>query len=182
MTSVELVGDWQLSVDGSVGHGHCSLVVAVRSTSGRPAVLKVGYPDAESEHEPLALQHWHGDGAVQLLRADPHRRALLLERLHDESLVGLWDEEACQVGDPYRLHLPAPPQLRRLSGGLDEDRARDWAVLGTVLNAVGARGGRARSGLDHREHHDRQGGPGVNRGDALRECPTSGGCSELGWS
>src|SRR5699024_964281 len=113
----ELQDEWQLTVDGPVGHGHCSLVVAVRTTSGRPGMLKLGFPDAESEHEPLALQHWHGDGAVQLLRADPHRRALLLERLHDESLVELWDLEACEVvGERYRrLNLAAPPRLRRLS-------------------------------------------------------------------
>ena len=113
----EVTHEWQLSVDGTVGHGHCSLVVPVRTTSGRPAVLKLGYPDRESEHEPLALQHWHGDGTVQLLRADPHRRAMLLERLHDETLDELWDLEACEVvADRYRrLHIPAPPQLRRLS-------------------------------------------------------------------
>ena len=37
-------------------------------------------------HEALALQHWHGDGTVRLLRADPHRRALLLERLDRRDL------------------------------------------------------------------------------------------------
>jgi streptomycin 6-kinase len=85
--------------------------------SGRPSVLKVGFPDEESEHEHLALQHWHGNGAVQLLRADPHRQALLLERLHAETLTELWDLQACEVvADLYaRLHVPAPPQLRKLS-------------------------------------------------------------------
>ncbi len=39
-------------------------------------------PHEEAEHEHLALQHWHGRGAVRLLRADPRRFALLLERLH----------------------------------------------------------------------------------------------------
>src|SRR5688500_9109279 len=89
--------EWQLSVDGPLDHGFCSLVAPVRTPAGRPGVLKVGYPDRESEHEPLALQHWRGNGAVQLLRADPHRRALLLERLHDETLSQLWDLEACEV-------------------------------------------------------------------------------------
>ena len=116
----ELLDEWQLTVDGAPKHGYCSLVLPVRPPSGRPAVLKTGFPDEESEHEHLALQHWHGNGAVQLLRADPHRRALLLERLHDETLTELWDLEACEVvGRLYgRLHVPAPPQLRRLSGQL----------------------------------------------------------------
>lgn len=116
----DLLDEWQLTVDGAPRHGTCSLVIPVRPPSGRPAVLKTGFPDAESEHEHLALQHWHGNGAVQLLRADPHRRALLLERLHEETLTELWDLDACEVvGHLYRrLHVPAPPQLRRLSGQL----------------------------------------------------------------
>ena len=120
----DLVEEWQLTVDGRAGNGHCSVVVPVRTASGRPGVLKVGFPDEESEHEPLALQLWHGDGAVLLLRADPHRRALLLERLHDETLDELWDVEACMVvAQLYRrLHVAAPPQPRRLSTELDRWR------------------------------------------------------------
>ncbi len=116
----DLVEEWQLSVGGCPRSGFCSLVVPVRTASDRPAVLKVGFPDRESEHEPLALQHWHGAGAVSLLRADPRRWALLLERLHEETLAELWDLEACEVvaGLYGRLHIPAPPQPRRLSGEL----------------------------------------------------------------
>lgn len=113
----ELVEEWRLTVDGPPTHGYCALVVPVRTEGGRPAVLKVGFPDDESEHEALALQHWHGNGAVELLRADPHRSALLLERLHPEDLTDLWDIEACEVvaGLWGRLHRPAPPQLRTLT-------------------------------------------------------------------
>ena len=113
----EVADDWQLTFDGEPTHGYCALVVAVRTVSGRPAVLKVGFPHDESEHEHLALQHWHGNGAVSLLRADPHRYALLLERLHREDLAGLRDVEACEVvaGLYERLRVPAPPQLRTLT-------------------------------------------------------------------
>jgi streptomycin 6-kinase len=112
-----LLGEWQLTVDGESTHGYAAVVVPVRTSSGRPAVLKVGWPHEEAQHEHLALQHWHGRGAVQLLRADPHRFALLLERLHPEDLGDLWDVEACEVvGGLYaRLHVPAPPQLRTLT-------------------------------------------------------------------
>jgi streptomycin 6-kinase len=112
-----LLTDWQLTVDGAPMHGFCALVVPVRTPAGRPAVLKVHLPDEESEHEHLALQHWHGRGAVQLLRADPHRYAMLLERLHPEDLTDLWDIEACEVvaGLYSRLHVPALPQLRTLA-------------------------------------------------------------------
>ncbi len=100
----DLLEEWQLTPDGEP-----TGVAPVRTAGGRPAVLKLG----AAEHEHLALQHWHGVGAVQLLRADPHRCALLLERLHPEDLTDLWDVEACEiVGGLYaRLHVPAPPQL-----------------------------------------------------------------------
>jgi streptomycin 6-kinase len=113
----DLLGEWQLTTDGWMMHGFCALVAPVRTTSGRAAVLKIGFPDDESEHEHLALQRWHGHGAVQLLRADPHRQAMLLERLHQERLVELWDLEACEVvaGLYGRLHVPALPQLRPLT-------------------------------------------------------------------
>jgi streptomycin 6-kinase len=112
-----LLEEWQLATDGWMMHGYCALVVPVRTTSGRGAVLKIGFPDEESEHEHLALQHWHGRGAVHLLRADPRRRAMLLERLHQERLSSVWDLEACEVvaGLYARLHLPAPPRLRPLT-------------------------------------------------------------------
>lgn len=120
----ELLEEWSLSPDGEATHGYTALVLPVRTAGGRPAVLKVGWPHPEAEHEALALQHWHGEGAVQLLRADPRRWALLLERLHREDLGELWDREACEiVGGLYRrLHRPAPPQLRRLS-----EQAARWA-------------------------------------------------------
>jgi streptomycin 6-kinase len=119
----ELLEDWALTLDGQATHGRTALVVPVRTTGGRPAMLKVGWPHWEAEHEALALQHWHGRGAVPLLRADPHRWALLLDRIGPEDLAEHWDFDACAiVGALYRqLHVPAPPQLRRLS-----DQARRW--------------------------------------------------------
>ncbi|MET0839401.1 MAG: aminoglycoside phosphotransferase family protein [Marmoricola sp.] len=112
-----LLEEWELSTDGWMMHGFVALVVPVRTTGGRPAVLKVSYPDEESTHEHLALQHWGGRGAVKLLRADPHRSAMLLERLHPERLLDVWDVEACEVvaGLYAQLHRPALPQLRLLS-------------------------------------------------------------------
>lgn len=113
----DLVEEWELRYDGLPRHGYCSLVVPVRTTGGRPAVLKVALPDDENEHEHLALQRWQGNGAVLLLRADPRRYALLLERLHFEDLSELWDVEACEIvaGFYQRLHVAALPQLRPLT-------------------------------------------------------------------
>jgi streptomycin 6-kinase len=112
----EVMAEWALEIDGEPLHGHCALVVPVRH-AGRPAVLKLGFPDDESEHEGLGLQRWGGVGAVRLLSADPHRSALLLERLHPTDLAEVPVQEACEVvGRLYaRLHVPAPPQLRPLT-------------------------------------------------------------------
>ncbi|MGI8457974.1 MAG: aminoglycoside phosphotransferase family protein [Propionibacteriaceae bacterium] len=119
--------DWGLSADGDVRPGASAFALPVRTAEGTPAVLKVGWPDPEAEHEHLALQAWGGRGAVRLLRADPHRSALLLERADpDRDLSALPVVEACTVvaglyGD---LHRPALPQLRTLSA-----TTADWVRL-----------------------------------------------------
>ena len=112
----ETVETWGLVIDGTAQHGHGALVVPVRR-GAEPAVLKLAFPDDQSEHEALALQRWGGHGAVRLLSADPHRRALLLERLHPTDLTSIDVLEACEVvaGLYARLHAPALPQLRPLT-------------------------------------------------------------------
>ncbi len=101
-------------------HGYCSLVVpgGHRATAVR-AVLKLHERPRrrESEFEHLALQRWHGDGTVLLLRADPRRWALLLERLHPRDLTSIGDLEACEIvaGLYPRIHVPALPQLRTIT-------------------------------------------------------------------
>lgn len=112
-----LLEEWELAPDGDRWPADRSTVLPVTGERG-PAVLKVAAAEpAHAEHEALALQRWGGDGAVRLLRADPHRRALLLERLPRADLADHWDVEACAVvGDHYaRLHVPAPPQLHTLA-------------------------------------------------------------------
>jgi streptomycin 6-kinase len=108
--------DWNLIPEGAPTHGYCSVVLPARTPDGVAAVLKVAFPDDESEHEHLALRRWGGDGAVRLLAAEPHRRALLLERLHERNLNDLWDVEACEVvASLYqRIHVPALPRVRSL--------------------------------------------------------------------
>lgn len=115
----DLLGDWDLGRDGAtLWHGFESLVIPVRDSAGGEAVLKVAFDgDDEGVHEALGLQHWGGRGAVTLMRADPRRRALLLERLERHDLTGVDDLEACTVvGELYgRLHIPAPRRLATLT-------------------------------------------------------------------
>lgn len=112
-----LLDEWQLSPDGLWVMGFASVVLPVRDRGGTPFALKVAFPDTESEHEHLALTRWDGDGVVRLVRADPHRRAMLLERLEGPTLLESWDLEACEiVGGLYaRLHRPSGAPFRRLS-------------------------------------------------------------------
>ncbi len=122
----DLVTAWELRVDGSATHGENAVVVPVRTAAGEAAALKVSWPHDEAAHEHLVLRAWDGGGAVRLLRADPRRWALLLERAepgHDLHELDVLD--ACEVvGALYaRLHRAPLPQLMRLSA-----HAARWAV------------------------------------------------------
>jgi streptomycin 6-kinase len=118
----ELLADWRLVPVAVALHGFCSLVVPVVDADGTPGALKITFDgDEESRHEGLALQRWGGRGAVRLLRADPHRRALLLAWLPGPDLGDTWDVEACEiVGDLHRrLHVPALPQLATVDSNVE---------------------------------------------------------------
>lgn len=129
----DLLGEWQLREDGAALAGACALALPVRTAEQASAVLKVSWPHWEAETEHLALRAWNGDGAVRLLKADPHRYALLLERADSSrELNHVPVPEAIEVitGLYPRLHRPASPQFRRLS-----ELCSDWARrLDTIRN------------------------------------------------
>lgn len=112
-----LIDEWDLTVDGASMHGECALVVPVYDSDGTAAVLKVGWPHEEATEEHLALRFWGGHGAVRLLRADPRRSALLLERLDTVDLTSVPTLEACGIvaGLYPSLHVEASPEFRTLS-------------------------------------------------------------------
>ena len=97
---------WSLRLGASF-EAHISYVVAAELADGRRAVLKVNFPEPESEREPDALLHWNGEGAVRLLAHDPSRRALLVERC--EPGTQLWE-----VADEEEANDVAASVLRRL--------------------------------------------------------------------
>lgn len=115
--AARVLEEWSLTPDGMVSTGQCSLVVGATMSDGQTAALKLGWSHPESRHEHLALRAWAGRGAVQLLRADPTRGVLLLERAEAADLSSIPAADACLVvADLYRrLHRPALPQLDRLS-------------------------------------------------------------------
>jgi streptomycin 6-kinase len=131
----ELLAQWELRVDGGSAYGNCALVVPVLTRDGVAAVLKVQFPHWEAETEHLALRIWDGNGAVRLLRADPRRFALLLERALPQDLMSVDAIEASEiVASMYeRLHVPAGPQFKPLSG-----EAKRWSAKLSELPASAA--------------------------------------------
>src|SRR5260370_11460046 len=88
---------WSLSL-GAPFDGEevsCAWVAPVALADGTSAVLKLGLPHMEGEHELQGLRFWDGDPTVRLLGADDELGAMLLER--------------CQPGTALRL-LPEPEQ------------------------------------------------------------------------
>ncbi len=131
------VAEWGLTVTGEPVAGQGAVRVPVTAEDGTPAVLKVARPDAERAGELPALQHWAGRGAVRVLRADPRRGALLLERTGPDDLDSSLDHVAAarEVAALYPLlHVPASPVLPDLrplvTGWLDQVTAlpRDAAL------------------------------------------------------
>jgi streptomycin 6-kinase len=76
----ECVEAWSLRLGEPFPYANVSVAAPATLPDGSEAVLKVGFPHWESEHEPDALEHWDGHGAVRLLARDRGRNAMLLER------------------------------------------------------------------------------------------------------
>lgn len=98
----ELEERWQLSVgERFEGDGEASWAAPVVRRDGTPAVLKLGMPHWEAEHEADGLRFWDGHPTVRLLAADDALGAMLLER--------------CEPGTPLR-QLPEREQDVVLAG------------------------------------------------------------------
>lgn len=134
----ECVEAWSLQWEGLFHPLRLALVAKVKLADGRRAVLKLNKPEAESEHEGEALSHWGGEGAIQLLRQDVERQALLLERCEPGSpLRRLPESEALEVGAQilrgFRRPAPAVHPYRLLpdlADGWAHEIAARWAQLG----------------------------------------------------
>ena len=99
---------WSLSLEAPFDGDEvsCSWVAHALRRDGTRAILKLGMPHMEGEHEIQGLRFWEGDPTVRLLEADEALNAMLLER--------------CEPGTVLR-NLPEPEQdvviaglLRRL--------------------------------------------------------------------
>jgi len=73
---------WSLTLDAPFDGEDvsCAWVASVTLATGKSAVLKIGMPHFEGEHELQGLLFWDGDPTVLLLKADIGHGAMLLER------------------------------------------------------------------------------------------------------
>jgi streptomycin 6-kinase len=73
---------WSLTVGDPFDHEDLTggWVAPVTLADGSPAVLKLGNPHMEGEHEIHGLRFWDGDPTVRLFAADEDCNAMLLER------------------------------------------------------------------------------------------------------
>jgi streptomycin 6-kinase len=142
---------WSLALGAPFAYAFASLAFPATRADGSAAVLKVQFPDRESEHEAAALTLLDGDGAVRLLAHDEGRRALLIERARPgtpvkelepdraldviiELLPRLWKP----VGAPFR---PLADEAARWAGSLRQEYEREGrpfepALLDAALEAI----------------------------------------------
>jgi streptomycin 6-kinase len=116
---------WHLDLARPYPDSFTSLVLPAVRDGGQPVVLKVQFPDRETEHEAAALQAWNGNGAVRLLEHDPSRKALLLERCEPGTPLSDVEPDAAldvAIGLLPRVWIPAGAPFRPLA-----DEARWWA-------------------------------------------------------
>jgi len=135
--------EWGLEPGDPLPGGNVALVLAATRSDGSATVLKLSFPEGESEHEPDALEHWDGRGAVRLLERDDARRAMLLERVSPGT--PLWDvvddEEATVAAAAVlrRLHDAPVPRGHRFASLADaaarwsETIPSDWHATGRAF-------------------------------------------------
>jgi streptomycin 6-kinase len=125
----------------------CAWVAPVERADGTSAVLKLGMPHMEAEHELEGLRFWDGDPTVRLLEADDELGAMLLERCEPGTSLRVLPEPAQDVviaGLLRRLwRPPSPPHPFRPLSAMTEywtretmARAERWPDPGLVREGL----------------------------------------------
>jgi streptomycin 6-kinase len=83
----DCAAEWALRLGPAYPQGAAGYAVRAKLDDGTLAVLKLVFPHREAEHEADALRTWGGDGAVELLRYDAERWAMLIERCEPGTLL-----------------------------------------------------------------------------------------------
>ena len=85
----ELQDRWSLVLGSPLDSNDvsCTWVAPALRLDGTRAVLKLGMPHMEGQHEIQALRFWDGDRSVRLLEGDDRLNAMLLERCEPGSAL-----------------------------------------------------------------------------------------------
>jgi streptomycin 6-kinase len=134
--AAEAAERWSLRLDHPYPYAYASIAIPATRSDGSAAVLKIQFPDRESEHEGAALAHMKGNGAIRLIDQDPARRALLLERCVPGTPLTSLDADAAldvMAGLLPRTWRPAGPPFRPLAeeaGWWAADLESTWRAAG----------------------------------------------------
>lgn len=141
LTDLEL--DWSIEIGAVLAGGTGGLVAEVLCSDGTPAILKVPIPDGLDgqgpfEGEMRALLLGQGLGYVDVLRYEPSRRAVLLERLGPalSSLHWTVEKQIDVIARTVRECWSQPTPNSGLRTGADQAEylansvATDWEQLG----------------------------------------------------
>ena len=127
---------WSITVGRPLSGGSTSYVARVTCTEGSPAVLKIALSSEVLAEQVATLERADGRGYVRLLRSDPARRALLLERLGPSLAASRLEpeEQLAVLAETLReAWLPddGPPPRRPGQGGvLHQLISETWPRLG----------------------------------------------------
>ena len=141
---------WQLTLGGPwTGDATCAWVATAVRVDGSRAVLKIGMPHLEGDHEIEGLQFWDGDPTIRLIDADRDLNAMLFERCEPGTSLRERPEpeqDAVIAGLLRRLwRRPSPlhpfrPLSTMISAWVDETRAAEaaWPDAGLVRAGIQA--------------------------------------------
>jgi streptomycin 6-kinase len=145
----EVQRKWSLTLDDpfDTDEVSCSYVAPVLRADGTPAVLKLGMPHMEAEHEIKGLRFWDGNPTVRVYEADDGLGAMLLERCWPGSTLRtlLEPEQDAVISDLlHRLwrEPPASTGFRLLSALMDYwsaktlERVDEWPDAGLVREGL----------------------------------------------
>ena len=114
-TLQDLERRWSLQLGQSFEEASCAWVASVTLRDGSDAVLKIGMPHMEAEHELAGLLFWDGNPTVRVLESDNVTGAMLLERCKPGT--GLRElpesEQDLVIADLLRRLWRTPPHLFR---------------------------------------------------------------------
>jgi streptomycin 6-kinase len=148
---VHLERDWSIRAGPAYQDATEAYVARATLADGTPAVLKlvIPRPGEHARHEITVLRLAGGQGCVRLLRADPARGALLLERLgRSLSELGLGIQQRLEilVSSAQQVWRPAADsglptgadKARWLAHrcGLDETAIWEWGVAERVSTGL----------------------------------------------